>query len=114
MIPGLQPDQGLQRDHLRAHGFFASHNLAVNYHGPQYFRTSRFIDSRMTLSNCSRREQRLQYASRKSQALVALGIKEIVFDYRMFAQKKSKISRKPGHDIIVVRQLLEQALNCQL
>lgn len=77
--------------------------LAVEYRERQHTESVPFMDRRLTVSGCSRGEQRRRYDERRRVVLPQHGIRLVELDYSMFAhdgRKRLRRELKADHAVI--------------
>lgn len=97
---------------LPVDAFYPDLDLVVEYHERQHSEPVKIMDARMTLSGCTRGEQRRLYDQRRLLELPKHKKQYIVLDYSMFAHDGRKVLRRnPEVDLKEIRRRLRPYLN---
>ena len=96
---------------LPVDAYYQDFRLVIEYRERQHSEPVLIMDSRQTISGCSRGEQRKRYDQRRREILPLNGITLIEFDYAMFSHNSRKrLLRDPADDERVVRSELRRFL----
>lgn len=95
---------------LPVDAYYPALRLAVEYRERQHTEPVAIMDRRLTVSGCSRGEQRRRYDERRRAVLPLHGIRLVEFDYSMFAHdSRKRLRRDVEADEAVVRVKLESS-----
>jgi len=91
---------------LPVDAYYPNLRLVIEYRERQHSEPVAIMDRRLTISGCSRGEQRRRYDERRRVVLREQGIGLVELDYRMFGHNKAKrLQRLPDDAIVVARAL---------
>lgn len=99
---------------LPVDGFYSSISLAIEYRERQHTEAVAIMDRRITISGCSRGEQRRIYDERRRTVLPRHGIRLVELDYSLFTHdRKKRLLRDAAMDEAVVRRQLSPLTTSQ-
>lgn len=92
---------------LPVDAYYEPLRLAVEYRERQHSEPVPFMDRKLTLSGCTRGDQRRRYDERRRLVLPQHGIQLIELDYSMFAHDaRKRLRRDRAADEVVIRSAL--------
>ena len=108
-LPGDPGLRGVCR-RLPVDAFYPALSLAIEYRERQHSEPVAIMDSRMTISGCSRGEHRRRYDERRRIELPRHGIRLLELDVRMFGHDaRKRLKRNTVADEVVLRSQLSIA-----
>jgi len=97
---------------LPVDAYYQNLSLVIEYRERQHSEPVLIMDKRLTISGCSRGEQRKRYDQRRREMLPLNGITLIEFDYAMFSHNSRKrLLRDPAGDERTIRSELRRLLD---
>lgn len=94
---------------LKVDGYFARHDLIVEYNERQHYEAVPFFDKRMTASGVTRDQQRRLYDQRRKEWAASNGKGFLVVPYtRLHYKARRKLHRSVEFDMEALRRMLEE------
>jgi hypothetical protein len=91
-------------------GYFAEHNLVVEYRERQHTEEVIFFDRKMTVSGVPRGKQRILYDQRREELIPQHGLKLLIIHYfELDHQNNKRLRKNARHDTEVIRKKLAEA-----
>ena len=91
---------------LPVDAYYPDHRLVIEYRERQHSEAVAIMDRRMTVSGCTRGEQRSRYDERRRVVLREQGIRLVELDYSMFSHDRAKRLLRVPTDATVVASAL--------
>lgn len=107
------PDKHGRRVKLPCDAYYPAHTLVIEYRERQHSEPVAIMDRRLTVSGCSRGEQRRRYDERRRVVLRQQGIKLVELDYRMFSHDRAKRLLRVTDDVRIVAEALAPLLGAK-
>ncbi len=91
---------------LPVDAYYPDHGLVIEYRERQHSEPVAFMDRRITVSGCSRGEQRRRYDERRRTVLREHGYGLVELDYSMFSHNKAKRLLRVSDDGVIIARVL--------